>query len=93
MAHTPNIDILKFLLQDSEITKYTEPKEQTNINLLPPLNHYTTGDPTRKFIYDKTEHIICYVDPSNPIFQTPEYQELLSQDPYFSLIGLEVYLA
>lgn len=93
MASTTNMLILAFLLQDNEILQCTASEEAQEINSISPLNHYTTGDPIRAFIYDLDEHIICYANPENPVIQTPEYQEILTQEPYLSFIGIEVYLA
>lgn len=93
MTSTINMLILAFLLQDNEILNYTEEPQQTEINNLAPLNHYTTGEPPKRFIYDPIESMICWVNPQNPLFQTPEYQELLNAKPIFTYIGIEVYSA
>lgn len=91
MAHTPNLKILSILLQAPALNTGTQ--EETNqINNLPPLNSFTKGDAPRRFIYDEDEQLICYVD-NDPIFQTPEYQELLSQKPIFDAFNIQVYEA
>lgn len=91
MAHTPNIDILRTLLQDKSLNTWTS-EELNEINNLSPLNHYTTGDAPRRFIYDEDEGLICYVS-EDPIFQTPEYQEILSQTPKLDFLGIQVFEA
>lgn len=93
MASTSNILILASLLQDNEILKCTEEAQIQEINQLPPLNNYTTRTPPRRFLYDPTESVIRYAKPENPLFGAQEYQGLLSQKPYFTFIGIEVYLA
>ena len=90
MAQTTNMEILSFLLQDIAILEYTPQDEQDRINALPPLNSFTKGDEPHRFIYDKDEQLICYVD-NNPIFQTPEYQRLLSQKPILDFFGIQVF--
>lgn len=91
MAQTTNMEILSFLLQAPALNTWTQ-KEADQINNLPPLNSFTNKDAPRRFIYDEDEGLICYVS-QDPIFQTPEYQEILSQKPHFTFIGIEVYLA
>lgn len=89
MAHTPNIDILKFLLQDQALNTWTS-EELDQINALPELNSFTTGDAPQRFIYDDYESLICHVN-EDPIFQTPEYQEILTQEPKYRFPNIEVY--
>ena len=92
MAQTTNMEILSFLLQDIAILEYTPQYEQDRINVLPPLDSFTKGDEPRQFIYDKDEGLICYMD-NNPIFQTLEYQRLLSQKPILDFLGIQVFEA
>lgn len=92
MAQTTNMEILSFLLQAPALNTWTQ-GETDQINNLPPLNNYTTKTPPRRFLYNPTESTIRYAKPENPLFGTPEYQGLLSQKPYFTFIGIEVYLA
>lgn len=91
MAHTPNLQILAFLLQAPALNTWTQ-EETDEINNLPPLNSFTKGDAPRRFIYDEDEELICYVS-EDPIFQTPEYQELLSQKPILDALNIQVYEA
>lgn len=106
MAQTTNMEILSFLLQAPALNTWTQ-GETDQINNLPPLNNYTTGTPPRRFLYDPTKSVIRYAKSviryakpviryaksENPLFGAQEYQDLLSQKPYFTFIGIEVYLA
>lgn len=92
MAHTPNMQILSFLLQDPQILKYTEPEIQDEINALPPLNSFNTGDAPRRFLYDPTESIIGYANPENPEIATPEYQEILSKEPDYQFPNILIWV-
>ena len=91
MAHTPNFDILKFLLQDQALNCWTT-EEINQINNLPPLNSFTTGNPPQRFIYDEDESLICYVS-EDPIFQPPEYQEILTREPKYRFPNINIYEA
>lgn len=91
MAHNPNLQTLAILLQAPELNTATQ-EEADQINNLPPLDHYTTGSAPRQFIYDEDEGLICYVS-QDPIFQTPEYQEILSQKPILDFLGIQVFEA
>lgn len=91
MAQTPNMQTLSFLLQDPALNCWTT-EEINQINNLPPLNSFTTGNPPQRFIYDPDESLICYID-SNPIFQTPEYQEILTTEPKYRFPNIDIYLA
>ena len=91
MAQTTNMEILSFLLQAPELNTWTQ-GETDQINNLPPLNSFTNKDAPRRFIYDEDEGLICYVS-QDPIFQTPEYQEILSQKPIFDALHIQVYEA
>ena len=91
MAQTTNMEILSFLLQDIAILEYTPQDEQDRINALPPLNHYTTEDEPRIFLYDGTEEIIGYLSPEQT--KDPEYQEILSQKPICDALNIQVYEA
>lgn len=91
MAHNPNLQTLATLLQAPALNTATQ-EEADQINNLPPLDHYTTGSAPRQFIYDEDEGLICYVS-QDPIFQTSEYQEILSQKPILDFLGIQVFEA
>lgn len=88
MAHTPNMQILSFLLQNPEILEYTDPEIQAIINALPELNSFRAGDAPKGFLYDATEGIICYADPENP-----DIQEILKDfsEPSFRFPNIAIY--
>ena len=90
MAHTPNLDILKFILQDENLHCETEEALQA-INQLPPLNIRNNGDPILKFLYCPELSIIAFADPDYPITSTQTIQEILSQEPILSFMGIEIY--
>ena len=85
------MQILSSLLQDSSLDTWTQ-AETDQINNLPSLNHYTTGTPNERFIYDEDESLICYVD-QDPIFETPEYQEILTREPIHRFPHIDIYEA
>lgn len=96
MATQTNLEILEFLLQGFSSVPFLciESEEEANkINALPPLNEWCPKNGPRKFLFDTDESIICYVDPKNPIFETPEYQVLLSRKPILDVLGIQVYSA
>lgn len=86
---TSNMAILASLLQVPQILQYTDQVIQNEINALPPLNHYTTGTEPRRFCYSPEESAIGYISPE--LTQEPEYQEILTQAPILTFIGIEIY--
>lgn len=96
MATQTNTQILEELLTSFNACPFlcTETEEEANlINSLPPLNHWSPKDGPRRFLFDTDESIICYVNPANPIFETPEYQVLLTKEPILTFMGIEIYQA
>lgn len=81
MAQTPNIDILRLLLQDNSLSTWTQ-EETDEINALPPLNHFTTGDTPQRFLYDDYQGLISYIDPDS---------EIPTEEPLYRFPNIEIY--
>lgn len=87
MAHTPNMQILAYLLQAPGLNTWTS-WEYDEINALPPLKSFITGTPNLAFIYDEDQWVISYLKPG-----TPEYQEILTQEPKYRFPHIDIYEA
>lgn len=59
-----NMQILSAILNDPYLTCWLT-DEIEEINNLKPINHYTTGESAREFIYDPDNSIICIKDKDN----------------------------
>lgn len=81
MAQTPNIDILRLFLQDNSLSTWTQ-EELDEINNLPPLNHFTTGDAPRRFLYDDYQGLISYIGPGS---------EKPNEEPLYRFPNIEIY--
>lgn len=79
---TSNMQILSSLLQDNALNTWTQ-EEMDEINNLPPLNHFTTGDTPRRFLYDDYQSLISYID--------PKFREFLPEKPLYCFPNIEIY--
>lgn len=90
---TPNLEILRVLLNAKELNQYSEAVDFTQeINDLPPLNNYTTGTKPRQFLYDSENHLICWVSDTS-IYPKDKGQDLLEKEPILDFMGIQVFPA
>lgn len=80
MAQT-NMQILSLLLQDNSLNTWTQ-EEMDEINALPPLNHFTTGDAPQRFLYDDYQGLISYIGLGS---------EKLTEEPLYCFPNIEIY--
>lgn len=80
MAQT-NMQILSSLLQDNSLNTWTQ-EEMDEINNLPPLNHFTTGDAPQRFLYDDYQGLISYIGLGS---------EKLTEEPLYCFPNIEIY--
>lgn len=78
---TSNMQILSSLLQDNALNTWTQ-EEMDEINALPPLNHFTTGDAPQRFLYDDYQSLISYMDPDS---------EIPTEEPLYCFPNIEIY--
>lgn len=81
MAQTPNMQILRLLLQDNALNTWTQ-EETDEINALPPLNRFTTGDAPQRFLYDDYQGLISYIGQGS---------EKLTEEPLYCFPNIEIY--
>lgn len=84
MAKQTNMQILKALLNDEKLQTWTTFEEE-EINNLPPLNHYTTGNEPQRFLYDDYDSLIALCEKG---YDPKQYHKFL-----FRLPGIEFYEA